>query len=215
MAEKKRIVIVDDHVLIADSLKGLIESVSDFQVVAMVEDGLAIIDACRQHQPDLVIMDVHLPKMNGIEAISMLKKRWPALKILVLSALEEEAKARQALAAGALGYALKRSDQQTLLTAINHALCNKNFIDPHLNIQQNTQHMLDDTPVSEVKLTARERQILQLIVEGYKNREIAEYLHISLKTVESHRTNLMKKLDVHSVSELLQAARRQGFLLEN
>ena len=208
----KKIIIVDDHVLIANSLKSVLESGAQFEVVALVEDGLAVMDAFRQHQPDLVIMDINMPKMNGIEAIHLLKKRWSDIHVLVLSARTEEVKVREALDAGAQGYILKRSTQDELFLAIEQVLRGKTFIDPNLELTENDT--ADPDKIAAVHLTARERQVLQLIIEGYKNREIAEHLHISLKTVESHRTHLMKKVDAHSVSELLQAARRLGFLQE-
>ena len=159
--------------------------------------------------PDLTFMDLSLPGMSGVEAIRQLRKRWPEMMIIVLTASEEEHKAREALDAGANGYVLKNGSKSTLLAAIKSVTRGKQFIDPSLDanhIEALGQVAEGDIPV----LTPREKQVLKLIFEGKRNRDIAEALLIGLKTVETHRMNIMRKLDAHNVADLMKWAHRMG-----
>ncbi|NMP26461.1 two component system response regulator [Rahnella sp. SAP-1] len=202
-----RVLLIEDHSLLSDGIKQLIASQLDYEVVGVVDDGLEAYASCQRLSPDLVILDLGLPGMDGNDVIYQLKQRWPELIIIVLTADSNEHRARSALEAGALSYVLKKSSQQTLLAALQMAKVGRAFIDPLLDQQQITE---TKTLEGQVRLTLRERQILKLIAEGNRNRDIAESLKITIKTVETHRLNLMRKLDAHSAVELTNWAVRLG-----
>ncbi|MBB6155203.1 two-component system secretion response regulator SsrB [Pseudomonas sp. JAI115] len=182
-------------------------SVGTYEVVGDISDGLKVYGACLTLSPDLVLIDLGLPGMDGVDIIRQLKRRLPQLTIVVITADASEHRAHSALAAGALGYILKKSSQQVLLAGVQTALAGKVYLDPELNLAQVTCGPTLDGPS---KLTLRENQVLKLIAEGARNRDIAEQLKISIKTVETHRLNLMRKLDAHNVAELVNWAWRLG-----
>ncbi|BEE11272.1 two component system response regulator [Aeromonas dhakensis] len=204
-----RVLIVEDHALLIDGIRNLLANQPRYVVVGAVSDGLAVYEACQRLTPDIVLLDLGLPGMDGIDVIHQLRRRWESLRIVVVTASSEEHRGREALAAGALAYVLKQSPQQTLLAALQHAAIGKRFVDPALKLEtlESAQSSGAETP-----LTLRERQILKLVAEGKRNRDIAELLSISLKTVETHRLNLMRKLDAHNAAELSNWARRLGLL---
>lgn len=204
-----RVLIVEDHALLIDGIRNLLANQPRYDVVGAVSDGLAVYEACQRLTPDMVLLDLGLPGMDGIDVIHQLRRRWESLRIVVVTASSEERRGREALAAGALAYVLKQSPQQTLLAALQHAAIGKRFVDPALKLEtlESAQSSGAETP-----LTLRERQILKLVAEGKRNRDIAELLSISLKTVETHRLNLMRKLDAHNAAELSNWARRLGLL---
>lgn len=204
-----RVLIVEDHALLIDGIRNLLANQPRYIVVGAVSDGLAVYEACQRLTPDMVLLDLGLPGMDGIDVIHQLRRRWESLRIVVVTASSEERRGREALAAGALAYVLKQSPQQTLLAALQHAAIGKRFVDPALKLEtlESAQSSGAETP-----LTLRERQILKLVAEGKRNRDIAELLSISLKTVETHRLNLMRKLDAHNAAELSNWARRLGLL---
>lgn len=182
-------------------------SLPDYQVVGEVTDGLEAYAACQRLTPELVLMDLGLPGMDGIDVIYQLKQRWPELIVMVLTANSNEHRARAALDAGAVAYILKKSSQQILLAALQTVTAGRTFVDPALDQQQiNEKPSLDGT----VSLTVRERQILKLIAQALRNRDIAENLKITIKTVETHRLNLMRKLNAHSAVALTNWAVRLG-----
>lgn len=204
-----RVLIVEDHTLLIDGIRNLLAAQPRYEVIGAVSDGLAVYEACQRLAPDLVLLDLGLPGMDGVDVIHQLRRRWEALRIVVVTASTEEHRGRAALAAGALAYVLKQSPQQVLLAALQHAALGKNYVDPALKLEtlDAGEHAVGDTP-----LTLRERQVLKLVAEGRRNRDIAELLSISLKTVETHRLNLMRKLDAHNAAELSNWARRLGVL---
>ncbi|MCG7490156.1 two component system response regulator [Vibrio sp. Of14-4] len=204
-----KILVVDDHDLIFDGLKSCLAPYPNLELVGFVTDGLSVYEECLKHKPDMVFMDLNLPGMSGVEAIRQLRKRWPDMMIIVLTAFEEERKAREALDAGSNGYVLKNGSKSTLLAAIKSVTRGKNFLDPALDAKHIEALSLveeGDIPV----LTPREKQVLKLIFEGKRNRDIAEALLIGLKTVETHRMNIMRKLDAHNVADLMKWAHRMG-----
>lgn len=204
-----KILVVDDHDLIFDGLKNCLSPYPSLELVGFVNDGLEAYEQCLKLNPDLTFMDLSLPGMSGVEAIRQLRKRWPEMMIIVLTASEEEHKAREALDAGANGYVLKNGSKSTLLAAIKSVTRGKQFIDPSLDashIEALGQVAEGDIPM----LTPREKQVLKLIFEGKRNRDIAEALLIGLKTVETHRMNIMRKLDAHNVADLMKWAHRMG-----
>ena len=204
-----KILFFDDHDLIFVCLKKCWSPYPDLELVGFVNDGLEAYEQCLKLNPDLTFMDLSLPGMSGVEAIRQLRKRWPEMMIIVLTASEEEHKAREALDAGANGYVLKNGSKSTLLAAIKSVTRGKQFLDPSLDashIEALGQVAEGDIPV----LTPREKQVLKLIFEGKRNRDIAEALLIGLKTVETHRMNIMRKLDAHNVADLMKWAHRMG-----
>ncbi|MHC8403429.1 two component system response regulator [Pseudomonas sp. MDT1-17] len=205
--ERKRILIVEDHQILIYGLKKLLSTVANYHVVGAISDGLEVYGACLKLTPDLVLIDLGLPGMDGVDIILQLKRRLPQLTIVVITADASEHRAHNALAAGALAYVLKKSSQQILLAGLQTALAGKVYLDPKLNQAQVTCSPTLDGPS---KLTVRENQVLKLIAEGARNRDIAEQLRISIKTVETHRLNLMRKLDAHNVAELVNWAWRLG-----
>jgi two-component system secretion response regulator SsrB len=205
-----RILLVDDHQLLREGLKALLQNATGLTVVGEVEDGRQALDACRAAQPDLVLLDLNMPVMDGISTLPLMRKRWPHLRILALTSRVTEQHAAEALDAGADGYVLKRSPGEVLIQAIRALRNGKVFIDSQLNPEQVAALRADAVEQSGITLTERERQILKLVAEGSRNRDIAELLCISLKTVETHRLNLMKKLDAHNGADLTQWAFKLG-----
>ena len=178
-----KILVVDDHDLIFDGLKNCLSPYPDLELVGFVNDGLEAYEQCLKLNPDLTFMDLSLPGMSGVEAIRQLRKRWPEMMIIVLTASEEEHKAREALDAGANGYVLKNGSKSTLLAAIKSVTRGKQFLDPSLDashIEALGQVAEGDIPV----LTPREKQVLKLIFEGKRNRDIAEALLIGSKQLK-------------------------------
>nr|EIL1981912.1 two component system response regulator [Providencia rettgeri] len=189
-------------------MKHFLSYLPEYEVIGVVCNGLQVYETCQKLNPDLVILDLGLPGMDGIDVICRLKQRWHDLNIIVLTADREEHRACSALNAGAMGYVLKNSSQQTLLSALQSVVfMNRVFIDPSLSEAQ----IFELTQTKEpVRLTTRERQILKLISEERRNRDIAEDLKITIKTVETHRLNLMRKLGTHSSVGLVKWAYRLG-----
>ncbi|CAJ0993962.1 Oxygen regulatory protein NreC [Sodalis praecaptivus] len=204
-----KILLVDDHELIINGIINLLEPYPRFKIVAQIDDGLAVYNQCRIHEPDILVLDLGLPGINGLDLIPQLRSRWPQMSILAYTAHTEEYMAIRTLAAGALGYVLKNSRQQVLLAALQTVAVNKCYVDPALNRDMIHTALSMEADNQEL-LTPRERQILKLIADGNTNRLIAEQLCISVKTVETHRLNIMRKLNVHKVTELLNCSRRLG-----
>lgn len=205
--DPKRILIVEDHHLLICGIKNLLSSMPAYEVVGEIANGLKVYAACQELNPDVVLLDLGLPGMDGIDVIRQLKRRIPELIIVVITADQSEHRARDALAAGALGYILKRSSQQILLAGLQTAIAGQLSLDPALNLAQVTSA---SNIGGLTNLTTRERQILKLIAEGDRNRDIAEKLSITIKTVETHRLNLMRKLDAHNIADLVNWAYRLG-----
>jgi len=205
-----KILLVDDHELIINGIESLLSPYPRFRIVAHIDDGLEVYNACRLHEPNIVVLDLGLPGINGLDLIPQLCCRWPLMAILAYTAHKEEFMAIRTLAAGAMGYVLKSSSRQVLLAALQTVAVHKRYIDPALSLEAINTALSLNTPGSAELLTPRERQILKLIAEGYTNRLISERLCISVKTVETHRLNIMRKLNVHKVTELLNCARRLG-----
>ncbi|MBN1573502.1 MAG: response regulator transcription factor [Deltaproteobacteria bacterium] len=218
MPQKTRIVIAEDHTILREGLKALISSHPEFEIAGEAKDGAEAIRSVNDVRPDLVLMDLSMPKMSGMSAIVEIKKRCPETKILVLTIHNMEEYILEALRAGANGYILKDADHKELFLAIKTVLEGKSFLSPSVSKKviegylEGKKSIKTDT--SWETLTQREREILKLIAEGYKNKEIANLLFISAKTVEKHRANLMKKLDIHNVQSLTAFAIERGLISE-
>jgi DNA-binding NarL/FixJ family response regulator len=202
----RRIVIAEDHTILREGLRALLSSNPSFEVVGEAQDGLEAIRLVETGRPDLILMDLSMPRMNGIGAIQEIKRRSPLTKILVLTVHNSEEYILATLKAGADGYILKDSTHGELMLALDNIFSGKSYLSPGISEKviagylEGRQSIKSST--SWDKLTQREREILKMIAEGYKNKDIADYLCIGAKTVEKHRANLMKKLDLHSASSL-------------
>jgi len=211
-----RIVIVDDHAIFRAGIKALLESEKDIDVVGEAEDGLSAMQAVNSLKPDLVLCDLSMPKTNGTDGIRQIRRRFPDIAIVVLTVHRAEEYIRAALAAGANGYVLKDDTEHELLTAMHQVLNKKVYLSPSICTNIISGYLSDKkehapTPSWE-NLSPREQQVLKLIAEGQRNKEIAEYLSISPKTVEKHRGNLMRKLNLHDVSSLTTYAIKNGLV---
>ncbi len=206
MENKKRIVIAEDHTILREGLRSLLTADETIDVCGEAEDGMEAIRIVAETTPDLILLDLAMPKMNGLAAIKEIKRQSPETRVLALTIHKTEEYILEAFQSGADGYCLKDSTHQELVMAINSVLEGKTYISPDISEKVLTGYLdgkktIRTEPAWE-SLTQREKEILKLIGEGYKNKEIADYLCISVKTVEKHRANLMKKLDLHNVSAL-------------
>ena len=218
MTEPYRVIIAEDHTILREGLRALLSADPRFEVVAEAEDGRAAIESCGDHHPDLLLMDLSMPRMNGLEAIKELKKQYPATKIIALTVHKTEEYILATLQAGANGYVLKDATQSELMMAMEHVMAGKRYLSPGVS-EKVIEGYLEGKRTLKSKtawdaLTSREREILKLIAEGYRNKEIAGDLCISSKTVEKHRANLMKKLDLHNAAELTAYAMEKGLVVK-
>ncbi|MGA3114363.1 MAG: response regulator transcription factor [Syntrophobacteraceae bacterium] len=216
MPEKKRIVIAEDHTILREGLRMLLSSNPDFEVVGEAQDGLEAIRQVESLKPDLILMDLSMPRMNGVGAIQEIKKLNPTTKILVLTVHKTEEHILTALKTGAEGYILKDATHGELMLAMNNIFSGKSYLSPGISEKVIEGYLEGRKSVKSSTswdtLTQREREILKMIAEGYRNKDIADYLCISAKTVEKHRANLMKKLDLHSASSLTAFAMEKGLI---
>ena len=214
MSLNKKMVIVEDHQLLRDGLKTMIAAFEDVEIVGEAKDGLDAIREIRKHRPDIVLLDLSLPKRDGFSVMKEVKSQFPEIKILALTIHETDHYVLDAFEAGADGYCIKNANRQELEVAIRSVLQQKRYVSPGI-----TDNILEGYIEGRKKIkekstwdtvTQREREILKLIAEGYLNKEIAEFLNISIKTVEKHRANIMKKLDLHNVAALTSYAIKKG-----
>ena len=209
IAKRISILLADDHEYVRRGLKEILQSRPEYDVIAEAANGVEAVAKAKALQPDVALLDVFMPEMDGIEATRQIHAIQPQVKILILTMNESEYTARQALAAGATGYVLKSDPVQELVAAIKSVSTEKRFVSPHLagvephiNLSGNTSNS------APTLLSDREGDVLRLIAEGKTNAEVASYLNLSIKTVETHRTNMMRKLGVHSTAELVRYAVR-------
>ncbi|MBR9972077.1 response regulator [Magnetospirillum sulfuroxidans] len=205
-----RILIAEDQLLVRQGLAALLKA-EDVLIVGEAEDGAAAVDMAKSLKPDIVLMDLSMPGVDGVEATRRLKRAAPQIRVLILTVANCERRVAEALAAGADGYALKRLGHEELMTAINSVRMGRQYLGPGLDVQQVREH-LDGGEMNVPALTARELEVLRLIAQGLKNREIADTLSIAIKTVETHRTKIMQKLDLHNSAELATYAIRRGLI---
>jgi two-component system response regulator NreC len=208
-----RILLADDHTLVRHGLRKVLEERPEWQVVGEASDGRSAVALAEELKPDVAVIDVAMPLLNGVEATRQIVRRAPGVKVLVLSMYSDEAYVTQILKAGAVGYLLKDSADVDLLQAVQCAAAGQSFFSPAV-----ARLMLDDYVRQRGPLAAdryeslsdREREIFQLVAEGKANKDIASLLTISLSTVETHRARIMEKLDVHSAAEIVLYAVRRG-----
>jgi len=211
-----RILLADDHAILRQGLRRILESYPDFTVVAEASSGLEAVELARELQPQVAIVDVGMRELNGIEATAQILRRSPRTAVLILSMHNDERYVVRALKAGARGYLLKDSVEQDLIQAIQFALEGRSFFSPavaELLASRKSSMLVPDKVEDRYDLlTERERQIYQLLAEGQSNKEIASLLGLSLHTVETHRTRIMEKMDVHGAAELVLSAVRRGLV---
>lgn len=218
MHSKKSIVITDDHAIVRDGLKALLSNNTEFLIIGEAEDGQAAIRQAKELKPDLMLLDLSMPRMNGIDAIKEIKSQSPKTKVLILTVQKMEKYIHTCLKAGADGYVLKDATYEDLISAIKNVLRGRRYLSPDIS-EKVIDGYLEGRQSTEAEsawdtLSKREREILKLIAEGYKNKEIADYLCISTYTVEKHRDNLMKKLNLHNTAALTTYAVRMGMVTE-
>ena len=216
MEDTQKIFIAEDHAIVRDGLRALLSSNPGFEVVGEAADGREVIKNIEECRPDLILMDLSMPRMNGMEAIREIKKHARNVKIIVLTIHKTEEYILPVLKAGADGYVLKNDTQAELMAAIKCVLEGKSYLSPGVS-QKVIEGYVNGNKTVKTKsswdtLTQREREVLKLIAEGYKNREIADDLCISIKTVIKHRSNLMEKLDLHNVADLTTFAIEKGLV---
>ncbi len=211
---KIRVLLAEDHQLVRAGIHALLDKMEGVAVVAEVSDGQAAVKAVDAHQPDLVLMDIAMPGLNGLEATSRITKAWPAVKVVILSMHANEEYLRQALKAGVKGYLLKGADLPELELAIRTVSRGEPYLTPSVARYAIEAYQHEGArPVNPLdRLSPRQREILQLIAEGHSTKEIAFRLSLSAKTVETHRSQLMERLDIHDVAGLVRFAIQVGLV---
>lgn len=206
------IILADDHAIFRHGIRKIIEGMKEFQVVGEAADGLELLQLLKTTRPDLIILDISMPKLRGLEAAEEIKKQNPAVKILILTMHKKKSFVQLGLKAGADGFLLKEDADTELFRAIDTILKGKMYLSPLLS---DTLRDLALVRTETEKLTRREREVLKLLAEGKRPQEIAALLYVSLPTVRTHRYNIMKKLNLKSLADLIRYATSHGFVSLN
>ncbi|MEP6922957.1 MAG: response regulator transcription factor [Pyrinomonadaceae bacterium] len=213
---KTRILIADDHETVREGLKAIVNSQTDMEVIGEAGNGISAVNLAQELQPDVIVMDISMPEMNGLKATAKIKKLCPQVKVLTLSRHTDGGYLQELLRAGASGYILKQSAASELIHALRAVIAGGKYIDPTI-----AEKVLGGYTAKPVKtgfapnlesITEREAEVLRLVAWGYSNKEIAARLKISVKTVEAHKTNSMKKLEMRSRIDIVRFALLQGWL---
>lgn len=211
MTRRSSILLADDHALILSGIRGLLDGLYD--LVEEVHDGRSLVEAALRLKPDLIILDISLPLLNGIEAARHILKVWPEAKLLFLTMHASPAYLKEAMDAGGMGYVLKSSANEELFNAVQKILKGQAYITPSFD-----RDVLESVQASgrgraaAIALTFRQAEVLQLVAEGWGNKEIADLLKVSVKTVDFHRGRIMRKLGAHNVAELVRYAVQSGMV---
>jgi DNA-binding NarL/FixJ family response regulator len=213
-----KILIVDDHALMRNGLEAMLASEPGYEVIGVAADGMAAMRSVTELQPDIVLMDLTMPRTSGIDAIVQIKRQHPRIKIVALTFHKEDKYIHATLEAGADAYVLKDDSRTELFNALANVIDGRQYLSPSIVDKVVAGYLSGgdvspDEPTWEV-LTRREREVIKLIAEGKRTKEIATYLSLSPKTIEKHRTNLMRKLDLHNVSEVTVYAIKNGFTID-
>lgn len=216
MERKHRVFIAEDHQLFREGLKSMLESRGDIDIVGEAEDGIEAIRQVREAKPDLLLLDLSMPKMGGISVMKEVKRESPETRILALTIHESDQFVLEAFDAGTDGYCIKDASRQELMVAVDSVIEGKTYISPGITEQVMEGYLTGSKRLKKESrwesVTRREREILKLLAEGYANKDIADLLCISVKTVEKHRANLMAKLDLHNVALLTAYALEKGLI---
>jgi two-component system response regulator NreC len=212
-----RVLLADDHGIVRRGLKSLLETESDLTVVAEAADGLEALRLCEEHEPDTLILDIGMPMMNGIEVAARVQKLARPPRVIILSMHSDESYILRALAAGARAYLLKDATDEDLLPAVRTVAAGKPFFSPAVTavLVEDYMRRLQARGLTDSYhlLTDREKEVLQLLAEGRSNKEVATILDLGLSTVETHRANLMLKLNLHNTAEIVLYAVRKGIIM--
>jgi DNA-binding NarL/FixJ family response regulator len=213
---KKRVVLVEDHTILRHGLRSLLTATGDMEIVGEAGDGQSAIRCILEEQPDLVLLDLNMPMMDGFSVIHAVKRQYPKAKILTLTMHDDDSYVLDAFKAGADGYCLKSAGHEELMTAVNAVLSGNRYISPEISDSVLEGYLEANRTLKTQSdwdsITPREKEVLKMVAEGHKNKKIAEYLCISVKTVEKHRANMMRKLDRHSASALTAYAIEKGLV---
>lgn len=216
MNSRVRIMIADDHPLVRSGLRALLERDGEFQVIAEAADGYEAIDLAVLHKPDVILLDVGMPRLSGPDAAQSISQKLPAARIVMLSMHSDEGYVLRALKAGARGYLLKASPEADVIAAIRAVAAGNAYFSPSITKLLVEEYVVEarrrGVEDSYDLLSTREKEILQLLTSGKTNREIAELLYISVATVETHRNNVFQKLHLHNLAELILYAVRKGLI---
>jgi DNA-binding NarL/FixJ family response regulator len=204
------VLIADDHLVFLEGMKSLLHA-EGYTVIAQASDGQEAVQLAKKHQPDIAVLDITMPKLNGLGAAQKIRKHAPETRVIVLTMHKASAYVMEALQSGVTGYVLKTQAAQDLIEAIKSVAVDKVYLSPGVSRVVVDACLTKNTP-EEDPLTLREREVLQLIAEGRKTKEIAEELNVSVKTAESHRSRLMNKLDIHETAGLVRYAIRRGLI---
>lgn len=212
-----RVLLADDHSIVRRGMRSLLETDPSIQVVAEAADGLEALRLCEEHHPDLLILDVAMPKLNGIDVAARAQKLQPPPRTIMLSMYLDESYVMRAINAGARAYLLKDATDEDLLPAIRNVAAGKSFFSPAVSavLAEEYMHQLQERGLTDSYdlLTDREREVLQLLAEGRSNKEVAALLEVGVSTVETHRGNLMQKLNLHSTAEIVLYAVRKRLIV--
>lgn len=211
-----RVILAEDHHLVRQGLRSLLEKVTDIEIVAEAENGQEAVKLAEQLTPEVLVMDIAMPRLNGIQAAEQIRSLGIMTQVVILSMYSDETLVRQALRCGVRGYLLKRSVKEELLLAIRAARQGEIYLSPAISemVMSDFLNGRADSDAASAfdRLSSREREVLQLIAEGHTNKHIAQVLNVSVKTVEKHRTNLMAKLNVHDLPGLVRIAIKHGLI---
>lgn len=216
------VLVADDHTIVRRGLVSLLSLAEGIEVIGEAADGRAAVERCLELEPDVVLMDINMPLLNGLEATRRIKKDAPHIRVLVLSAHDNEEYIVQVIRTGANGYLLKNSSAEDLFTAIRSVHTGHAFFSPsvsrvilesYLKASESPEEQADPGTPTASCLTSREREILQLVAEGKTHQQVADLLHISVRTVDTHCNNIMKKLDIHDSAGLATYAIKNGILI--
>lgn len=214
------VLLVDDHTIVRQGLRALLLSEGDISIVAEAQTGREAVEMASQHNPRVVIMDLAMPRLNGAEATRQILKTVPSTKVIVLSTYGDDEHVQQALSAGAAAYLLKQTAAEDVVQAIREVLNGNAYFSPAIakRLREQTCQEKGDgqqQKLPDVELTQREAEVLQLIAEGYANKQIAAELNLSVKTVEKHRQQVMQKLGIHNIAGLVRHAAAKGIIEAN